>query len=246
MMDLPTPPGWLIDTVDVVDFGLDPIAIVEHLTNEELEWLEIKMLQMQKEIFDDMGWQHMSYELGGIEALRDLDDRLPVDCIDIRPWELIASGDADNVLLGNELLLFREQSQIIQDDYDVIKSHNGPVGWAVTTVLTWSAGSPFEGALPYRDVLNHTIEIPYLGPAMPKAWPPWEWVPAEWESFEISIPAGNIANFDDRWEWISSDMLPAYQALLEDQGAVEAIIEIPVADRADELRMLGFLPYPND
>jgi hypothetical protein len=38
----------------------------------EARWYEAQFLQMQKNIYQDLGWQHDAYEHGGIDAIRSL------------------------------------------------------------------------------------------------------------------------------------------------------------------------------
>ena len=54
---------------------------------------------MQKEIFDDLAWQHEAYMLGGAALMQDIHRRHPdeIDARTLVAWEDIASGDPDRV-----------------------------------------------------------------------------------------------------------------------------------------------------
>ena len=190
---------------------------------------------MQQQVFLDMGWQHTAYQWGGVTAL--VDAGLPD--ARVAPWRLIDSGDALLVHLGNAALLHHEQRVILQDDFDALRSHRGPVGEAITDFLTWGAESPVPGGRAYRDVVTHRIEIPMIAPEAPALWPPTQWIPVEYAPIEVHVPRGNLADFDDRWEWITVDMIPAMLRFLRDPVAATELIETPVPDRAARQRRLG-------
>ena len=61
---------------------------------------------------------------------------------------------------------------------------------------------------------------------------------------ELPLPAGNLANFDDRWDWIENDMLPAYRELLAQPGGAETMVRMPVDERAADFRKFPDFPYP--
>jgi hypothetical protein len=213
--------------------GLDDLA------SGEVKWFEVTFLEMQKEIFDDLAWQHEAYAMGGIVLMRDLYLRGEIeDLQNLEAWENIATGNPDQIALGNKLLLRREQEQIIQDQYDEIRGHHGPVGWAFSEALTWTAENPIPGGRPYGDVFNQQIEILDPTPGIPFVWDP------DFAEIEITVPEGNIADFNDRWAWIEQDMFPAYQELLQHPDQMQTIVQTPVVERADVWRKLDDLPYP--
>jgi hypothetical protein len=60
--------------------------------------------------------------------------------------------------------------------------------------------------------------------------------------FDDVVPGGNITDFQDRWDWITTDMMPTYQQLLRDNPQLaQQLIDTPVAERAQLIRNLGFL-----
>ena len=255
LVGLPTLPGWVYDAgdqiADVVPGGfLSPVDLAEHLTDEELEWYEDRFMGMQKEIFDDLAWQHEAYVLGGVGLMRDIHRNNPseVDTRQLQAWEDIASGDPDRVAEGNTQLLRREQLEIIQDDYDDMRGHHGPVGDVATYAFSVMAENPVPGGQAYRDYDPITIEAdigpPDLTFGVPFG-PSWTWDSPDYHlEQELPLPAGNLSNFEDRWGWIENDMLPRYQELLQDPEATRAIVSSDVAARAEDFRKLPDLPYP--
>lgn len=245
LLDLPKLPDWVYDVIDVtadLPFLLSPVSLAEDLVSEDGEWFEVKFLQMQKEIFEDLAWQHEAYLGGGIEELRRVREQEP-DALDdetLRAWEDIDSGDPQRIARGNKALLRREQRRIVQDHYDEMRRHHGPVGEAFTRLLTLISDNPIPGGRPYRDVVTRTIGFEIDTPRVPLVG----WDPPD-PGVHVTLPRGNIADFDDRWEWIERDMLPSYRRLLADPDQMRRLVETPVSERAGRLRRLDDLPYPN-
>jgi uncharacterized protein YukE len=202
----------------------------------EAGYYETTFLDMQKQIFDDLVWQHEAYTIGGMALMTSLHRRGTLEDEPLEAWHAIDRGD---VAGGNELLLYREQRQIIQDEYSAMRGHHGPVGEGVTRLMTWVGDSPIEGGTAYRDLYHRDVPLPTPYPHDPSI--PFVGsldVPLVPDPIELRIPEGNIASFDDRWRWIDDDMLPAYQDLLAQPGRVEAITTQPVAERAEDRRLL--------
>jgi hypothetical protein len=139
---------------------------VRLLTVEELRWFEERFLIMQKKIFEDLAWQQEAYITGGIAEMRRLRTARQIDRDTLKAWEDIASGDARRIARGNRSLLYREQKQVIGDDYRAMRRHHPPVGEMFTRILTLTAESPVPGGKPYRDVdqRGHAPRLPEDGP----------------------------------------------------------------------------------
>jgi hypothetical protein len=235
MLGLPHLPGIVYDGADVLQ-DVTPLGGLSDLGSNELEWNEKKFLDMQKQIFDDMAWKHVAYTMGGIGLLREISRQGGLRPQELQPFEDIASGDPARVSSGNEALLRREQFDIIQNDYDEIRSHDGPVGATFTEALTWTAGNPIPGGHSYKADFHRDIDIdiPLMNP-----------VPIGPQSVHVAtiqVPEGNVADFEDRWRWISQDMLPHYRELLQHPDQMQALVDAPVADRAHQYRLVP-LPY---
>jgi uncharacterized protein YukE len=233
LVGLPTGPDWFYDAQDVlldVPGGM-PFGLIEDLSSEELEHFEREFLDMQKQIFDDLAWQHEAYALGGVPLMRELAARGALDLRTVRYWEDVGSGEPGRVSAGNLELLRREQSLVIQDDYERIRKHHTPVGEVFTYALGAVAENPIPGGRSYRGFDG--VSVPIVMPGLP--FP---------QAHEVRLPTGNLARYDDRWRWIERDMLPAYQQLLAtDPARAHALARVPVEQRAEEFRKLP-LPYP--
>lgn len=78
-----------------------------------------KLAAGNKAVFDDLYWQHLAFQAGGIALMRKFRAKGAIDPIHLQGWELIADGIANNdhekVLKGNAEYLFRfEQEKILQ------------------------------------------------------------------------------------------------------------------------------------
>jgi uncharacterized protein YukE len=238
-LGLPHLPGILYKPADLAQ-DLIPGGAISSLGSGELDWYEKRFLDMQKQIFDDMAWKHVAYSMGGIEMMRTLRSNGQIESTEMGNWEHIASGDPGRVDQGNLGLLRREQLRIIQNDYTDMDNHDGPVGDTFTEVLTFTANNPIPGGHSYMHDYHHNVEIP-LTPDVKVPFTPWH-LPQAHVTTPIQVPTGNVSNFEDRWNWISHDMVPNYQHLLHDPGQMQAIVDTPVAQRADDWRMVP-LPY---
>ena len=211
---------------------------------EELLFVEVAFLDMQQQIFDDMAWQHVAYAHGGIEAMELLHADGQIGDEHLFAWTDIATGDPTSIAAGNERLLHYEQLQTIGDDYDAVRDHS-PVTWAVTMGMSVLAESPVPGGQPFRDVVNvdvggyidtpDEVDVPiYVGPF--KVGEVTVNTPDR-IGVEVELPVQNVSIFDKRWEWISSDMLPAWMDHVEG-GTAGGLVAMPIPEQAEPQRIV--------
>ncbi|MBF6134767.1 WXG100 family type VII secretion target [Nocardia otitidiscaviarum] len=194
------------------------------LTATEVRWYETKLLGMQKAIFSDQAAMHEAYLTGGTTEIDRMLNAGLIDKNADRAWHQIhegyVRGDAALISAGNRDLLWREQWQIIANDYNEMRERptGGLVTWGMTTV-----GAPsIPGAQSFPEVFPKMVDAP--GPIPGKIVTPF--------------PDGNISYSDQRWELITRDTLPAYQHLLtEDPARARQIISSDFATRMDEQRL---------
>lgn len=192
---------------------------------DELLFVETTFLDMQKQIFDDMVWQHELFEDYGLDTLLlAVDGATP----ELRPnerqrlrdaWSLIEDGRAED---GNAMLLFHEQNVTIQDDYSEIWDRSGTTQ-AMITFMSVIAQSPIEGHGGFFDevIIGPSHDVPFFF------------------DFVTPDPTANVANFEDRWEWIEGGMLPQYLDNLETSNPVQvAALAAPVSESSQELRFV--------
>jgi uncharacterized protein YukE len=253
---LPTLPDEAYDAAEAFGYVmppgfLNPVDLAGKLTSEEIEWYEDRFLGMQREIFDDLAWQHEAFVLGGVPLMREIASRYPTEMLprDIGAWEDIGSGDPQRIKDGNVDLLLREQERVIQDDYDAMREHHGPVGDVFTYAFSTMAENPIPGGQAYRDYdpivltvdLVPDVPVGPFGPFGPHIDIP---TPDVEVHQSLPLPDGNLSNFNDRWGWIEHDMVPHYQQLLQDPAAARGLVSSDVATRAADYRKLPDLPYP--
>ena len=219
---------------------LDQIEQLAGMTDEEIRFYETSMLDMNKEIFLDQARQHQAYMNGGIEEINRLRDSGAIDTGTAEEWAKIDSGDPELVQEGNTALLYREQNEIIADDYDDMRNHPG--GEAVTYLVTLAGEPSIPGAKSYPEVFPYTFSVESPGP---ENIPFTNWDnPSQFRTdFTTGFPDGNISNADERWELIRQDTLPAYQNLLAtDPARAEQIIASDFNDRVDQHRPINNIP----
>ncbi|WP_049568595.1 DUF2515 family protein [Streptomyces sp. SBT349] len=239
--------AWIAATMPTMPPGM--ALVLASASEAELEHYEDTFVDMQKQIFVDMGWQHAAYDRGGIEEMRRLAAGGELTPGMLTAWEDIASGDPARIEQGNAALLRREQETILQDDYDAMQQRD--LGQAVTYMLGATSESPVPDGTAFRDVVNDVaVDLPdqirMPVPSLPGSGEIAIDTPDEIR-FDSPLPTGNIANFGSRWQWISQDMLPSYQYLLDhDMERLRNEVGRPLEERASDYRLVP-LPYdPGD
>lgn len=223
---------------------LDQIEQLAGMTDQEIRFYEVSMLDMNKEIFLDQARQHQAYLNGGLAEINRLQESGAIDAGTAQAWADIDSGDPDRIQEGNTALLYREQNEIIADDYDTMRSHPG--GEAVTYMVTLAGEPSIPGARSYPEVFPYTFSVESPGP---QNVPFTNWDnPTQFRTdFTTGFPDGNIANADQRWELIRQDTLPAYQNLLAtDPDRAAQIIGSNFDDRVDQYRPTNNIPQIMD
>jgi uncharacterized protein YukE len=219
---------------------LDQIEQLAGMTDQEIRFYETSMLDMNKEIFLDQARQHEAYINGGIEEINRLRDSGVINADTAKAWAQIDSGDPELIQEGNTSLLYREQNEIIADDYDAMRNHPG--GEAVTYLVTLAGEPSIPGAKSYPEVFPYTFTVESPGP---ENVPFTNWDnPTQFRTdFTTGFPAGNISDADQRWALIQQDTLPAYQDLLAtDPARAEQIIASDFDDRVEQYRPTNNIP----
>ena len=230
--------------------NLAGLRALANASDEQLRFFETTLLGMQREIFFDQATQHEAFLNGGVAAIRELDGPEPIDAMTIRAWELVErgrAGDPEALAEGNRLLLLREQKTIIDNDYQSMLNHDPPIGQAMTYLMTATGQPSVPGAGSYADIDPYTfrvstpgsigtpdsvfgVDIPNVSVNTPVQLT---------GTVETPLPAGNIADFDDRWHLIREDTLPAYQELLAEGRVDDILRETSVGDRTEDFRILN-------
>ncbi len=233
-------PDWAMGALPP---GLRQAGALADLSAADIAFYEQTFLGMQKEIFFDQASMHEAYLDGGTEAIEEMYDAglLGQGGADadqaLLAWQRIdeglATADDDLLQQGNTDLLFREQRYIIEDQYQDMKDHL-PTGPAVT-YLMGALGTPsIPGAQSLGDYAPVSVEVDSTPDVFGLPNP----IPGPTLSVETPFPAGNIADFDTRWDLVTGDTLPAYQDLLANDPQLAAdIVADDVGDRIHQQQM---------
>jgi hypothetical protein len=254
------------EAIDILERAFPTGVLTDRLTDalvdatagelaRELRYVETTFLRMQRDIFDDLAWQHVAYDAGGIDAIRALHEAGEIQAVHLDGWEAIDAGDVTG---GNRLLLHHEQRTVIGESYDAIRER-GPITWGLTMGMSVIAHSPIPGGRPFRDVvpLRVGIDTPDRIPLVPDwAIPdrvPLVGVPVPGgggihldtpDRIGVDLPLNNVSIFEHRWRWIDEDMLPAWIGHVEG-GTAGGLVFEPIADQAARQRIVPdrLLPY---
>jgi hypothetical protein len=188
---------------------------------DALRFFEVTFLTMQRKIFEDQALMHEAYLDRGLDAVHELHSAGIVDETTARAWEQIDSGDPERVQEGNRTLLFREQHDIIERYYAKMRGYEPPQGLAFTYLLTLAGSPAVPGAKSYAAVFPSMV--PRSGGAVVLTTP---------------FPAGNIAVFENRWDLIVEDTLPAFRKLLDDPTRTLALVARPIEERVPRFRVI--------
>lgn len=189
-----------------------------------LNRLEARLLTMQQQIFFDMSMMHEAYLGEGLDGIRGLRTAGLIDDVAMQAWRDIDLGRSTSnfelLHAGAKGLAWREQMQIISDEYDEIRN-DGAGGAVLTRGMTLVGRVPIPGA---RSPLE--FSQPRLGP------------------IKIPFPMMNISERHDRWRIIDQDTMPATARLLEfDAATARTLVAMDINERIrkERLRQGGFL-----
>jgi hypothetical protein len=163
-----------------------PLLIEEKITYDECDASIKALMQMGRDIFDDLAWQHEAYLAGGLVEIQRLagagefgatgrfNDATP--CIDI--WTMIDKDDA-GAWSGNLKLFEREQLVTIPSGYRKLSGQ-----FAVPTVMSYLAKSPHPWGRSFNDFWKQTT--PFDSHYVTEDKPRWDWMRMEiyptWQS----------------------------------------------------------------
>jgi hypothetical protein len=177
--------------------------------------VETRLLSMQQQIFFDQAMMHEAYLGGGLQAIEGLRTAGLIDDRAVTSWQQIdlgrRTGRADQVHAGTRGLVWREQMQIIDDDYDQMRA-DGLGGPALTYLLTGVGTISVPGARRPLDFRNIS-----LGP--------------------IKLLTMDISRREHRWRLIDQDLVPAYNRLLDvDRATMSRLVATDVEQRIRDLK----------
>jgi len=216
-----------------------PVSPLARMSDQELRFYETTLLQMHREIFQDEAVMHEAYLANGMRGIGELREAGIIDDQTEQAWATIdrgvREGNRGMIASGNTRLLYREQHDIIQDDYARLYNHPG-TGRAFTYMMTTVGEPSIPGAKTFAQYSPVTVTVQSPGP---RNLPIIGDNPLQGTvTVQTPFPRGNVAIFDDRWTYLLKDSVPAYQNLLEhDPGRVRQIISTDVGERIEQYRL---------
>lgn len=233
-------PDWLPLPYPLTREAAEQLA---NLGEGEVKWFERKFLSMQQQIFLDMGSMNQAYVDGGMPAVQEMADaglfekstnpHATADMLD--SWRVIDDPTSTPAELHEAAykMAYREQHDIIQDDYDDMRSRPG-TGELVTKMFSTVGQVSVPGSHTMGEYspteLGGSITVDPIGPGKITT------------SVDVSvpIPTGNVADWEDRWDYFTNDTLPAYVDLLDRPGGRQELADImdrDMGDRIDDFRI---------
>lgn len=226
---------------DTIAPGLTPLTpeqlhALANMSDSEVAYFETSLLEMQQQIFNDIGYQHQAFADGGIDEInRMVRAGVIADPRVIQAWENFNSGTPADLANGTLNMADYEQNVVIADSYDAMNSH-GLTGPAFTLAMSIVGTPSIPDAQSYSQanplILHPTPESVPVGPLGP--FGPHFDVPNPLHDnivVETPLPDGNIANREQRWDFITADTYPAYMELANDPDRLRSIIEQQVSDQ---------------
>jgi len=233
-------PDWLPLPYPLTREAAEQLA---NLGEDEVTWFEQKFLSMQKQIFLDMGSMNQAYVDGGMPAIDEMADAglfekstnayATQQMVDA--WRVIDDPTSTPEELHKAAydMAYREQHDIIQDDYTKMREHPG-TGELVTKMFS-TVG---QVSVPGAHTMGEYSPTELGGSVTVDPWGPGKVTTSV--DVSVPIPTGNVADWEDRWDYFTNDTLPAYVDLLDRPGGreeLEDIMDRDMGDRIDEYRI---------
>lgn len=199
------------------------------ITGDDLHYILGMILVMQKNIFSDLMPMHQAYVTAGLPALAEMRDAglFGEDILDA--WRDVASKDRARIARGNGVLLHREQGVVVKAQWDQVRAYKGDVGEGVTYLSTIAGSPSVAGVIPLRsfDSVNYQVQTPT----------------GQTATVTVPLPNWNWAVFDQRWNYITTQLLPKYAAMVNDHWpTLKAELEVPNGIAIETHRPLMNIP----
>jgi hypothetical protein len=199
------------------------------ITPADLRYIIGMILVMQKNIFSDLMPMHDAYVTGGLPALAEFRAAGLFGDDIYGAWRDIASHDADRVARGNAVLLRREQQWAIGAQWDQVRAYRGAVGEAVTYLSTVAGSPSVAGVIPPREFRPVRVRVADAAgrPAL----------------LQLPLPDWNWSVFDQRWTYITTELLPKYKYQVNNNWpALAAAMRVPYDIQLESHRPLANIP----
>lgn len=203
----------------------------DKITPADLQWFSKQILVMQKAIFADLMPMHVAYVRDGLTGVAEFRSAGIIDDDIYQAWAGVASGNSARIAKGNETLLRREQFDVVGWQFDAVRAYRKAdgVGEALTYAMTL-AGSPSIAGVP---ALRNFIPFTYTG-KLPDG---------RTVTVDTPIADWDWSRFDLRWKYVTTELLPRYQNMVNNQwGRLVAQMKVPYEQQFESHRPIYNLP----
>ena len=127
------------------------------------------------------------------------------------------------------VLLKREQQWVVGEHWDRVRAYKDGLGEAFTFMMTLAGSPSVAGVPPLRDHL--AVTIPTTLPDGRAA------------TLHTPIPGWDWSVFDQRWDYVTTELLPRYRHMVEnDWPALEATLRVPYEQQFESARATRRIP----
>jgi hypothetical protein len=193
-------------------FGVAASEGAQWVLQHEAGYFQTQFLKMQKDIFLDMGWQHAAFAHGGMAAITALHNEDPIG--DPHRMDNLTYAAWQDIASGIPARIQAGNTWLLHREQYTVIQHT----YDALRSHNWVEGKIFTM------FTSQVAKSPIPGG----------------KSFR-DVSGGDVTTFDDRWNWISGDMMSSYQRLLANPGLAQQVIDTPLGDRAQGYRTLGDL-----
>jgi hypothetical protein len=183
--------------------------------------LEKRLMIMQREIFEDQAVMHEAYLGDGMRGIKELHRTGLIDDHARDAWQVIDAArttpNPEWIAAANLALLRREQLQLVEDDYDLIRHA------ASGRLATFGMANVGRNAIPGVEPLSRYKPVRIA------------------KRFGLLLTASDLSKRNVRWDYIVNRVFPRWQELATKQPAlVSRMINTDTATRIarEGLRLL--------
>jgi hypothetical protein len=134
--------------------------------------VQVEMVRMARDLFDDIAWQHVAYWKAGLQEMRRLVEERQIDVIPVdlmHAWELIDTANANDVDAGSNILLDREQNVVLERGYAKLRTM-----WLIEpTMIGYATGTPTVSVTQSINMGAYLAPFPGCLPFSSPPWDPW-------------------------------------------------------------------------
>jgi len=235
---------------DTVGLGMMGAPIMGHIPGgPDGDKIKELLAQGNAQLFQDIYWQHMAFEHGGMKELQDAAKTGDVNAVQLAAWQEIADGKKalDEAKKGGDPAAIKAaQDRVWQGNGDLLAYEQK------TFLQNLVYDSSPEAREAFKGMTDITGMIPGIG--MPSPIPGGDSF-QEYRDKQGRTGSADVGNVDQRWDWISNSMLPSFRDLEQnrhgemmgymDRFQANSSTGIPGIPQAPRLPIPSIPSFPN-